>query len=107
MRKLNDLLEGRKKVWFLIGHDQELQRRFIHDCIACGCDVKPDADCGWAMSLHADRKLLFVSMMPWLYSFKPGYSVSDVLKVDYKMFASGEDDYVIMESGFTGGVPLI
>ena len=107
MRKLADLLEGRKKVWLLIGHDRELQRRFILDCIVYGCDVKPEADCGWAMSLHADRKLLSVSMMPWLYSFMSGYSVSDVLKVDYRRFASGEDDYVILESGFTGCVTLM
>ena len=103
MRNPADLLKGQERVWFLIGHDQELQRHFIRDCIACGCDVTPDAACGWAMSLNTDRKLLFVSMIPWLYSFKPGYSISDVLKVDYRRFASGEDDYVLTESGFTGG----
>jgi hypothetical protein len=107
MRKLTDLLEGRERVWFWIGDDEGLQRHFIHDCTACGCKMKPDALCGRAMSLHADRTTRFVSMLPWVYSFMPGYNVSDVLKVDYGKFAAGEDDCIMTKIGFTGGVPLM
>ena len=107
MRKLSDLLEGRERVWFWIGDDETLQRRFINDCIACGCILKPDFVCGRAMALYADRSLLFVSMLPWIYSFMPGYSVSDVLKFNYRKFSDGGDDCIMAESGFTDGAKIM
>ena len=100
MRKLADLLEGRERVWFWIGDDEVLKRRFINDCVACGCKIKRDAVCGRAMALYADLSILFVSMLPWVYSFEPGLSISNVLKIDYKRFVEGDHDYIITESGF-------
>ena len=99
MRNLNELFEGndRERVWIWLGSDEKLREQFLENCRESNIPTE-DIYPGAAVALHRDGAIRYVSMLVWTHTFK---FPSDVLKIDYKKFADGEDDYEITKSNLT------
>jgi len=99
MRKIKELLESNKKVWFYLGEEQEPKDLFCAELNELGCtflngdDITGDR-ISRIMSVHDDGKAAHVALFVWTAAFgQYRESFENVPKIDYMKYVRGEDDY--------------
>lgn len=107
MRKIKDLLTGNNAVWFYLGENKTLKSNFADELNKMGFTflngnpIRKDS-IGRVMSVHADGKIAYVSLMVWSVAFNPGdglcgprHNFYGTPKIDYEKYVFGDDSYIM------------
>ena len=106
MRKIEDLLGMKEKVWFYL-KDEELMEKFMREAAnegftwMSGKTISPE-DTGHIIGITKDKRIGHVSLYIWNMVFGNRENYEDsVLTVDYEKYIAGEEDYICREAHFT------
>ena len=121
MRKIEDLLVQNKRIWFFLS-DDDSKKEFIYETEIIGSkfsngDSITVNNCGQIMAMCHKKELRYVSMMVWIHSFYvnnfdkqndfinkyniPIFDFSNIIKINYKKYIAGDEDYVIAKNPFS------
>lgn len=107
MLKIKDLLTGNNAVWFYLGENETLKSNFADELHKMGFTFLNDNpirkdSIGRVMSVHADGKISYVSLMAWSVAFNPGdglcgsrHNLYGMSKIHYEKYVSGDDSYIM------------
>ena len=104
MRTLKQLVEKEATVWVYLDNKKvgkEFLRQAEEEGFRCS-DGSSLRRMSWfyVMALHRDMTVCYVSLFNWTFSFA-GNVKGTPLRVDYKKYASGEEDCLCRQSHFT------
>lgn len=121
MRKIEDLLVQNKRIWLFLS-DDDSKKEFIYETELIGSklsngDFITVNNCGQIMAMSHKKELRYVSMMVWIHSFYvnnfdkqndfinkyniPIFDFSNIIKINYKKYIAGDEDYVIAKNPFS------
>lgn len=92
-----------ESVWFYLSNDdvKEKFRKELVELNAYWSDqtkFSMDHHISYTMAVHQDKKVAFISAYVWYLSFKLN---DEHIKIDYKKYIEGNNDYLIKESNIT------
>ena len=108
MNRLMDLTAGGRRVWIYLDTRSE-RELFADQCREEGIHFSDGhaltgENCSYVMTLFPDGSLCHTSVRFWVMSFEREMGGTP-LRVDYRAFRTGEEDYVCREAHFVvGGV---
>ena len=110
MRRIQELLQDGKKVWFYL-KDKEAERKFVEELNHIGARYLNGSpvtteNCSPIMAVHPDLRVAHLMIMIWNTSFSPNFQkhysgdVTKIMKVDYAKYINGEEDFICVKSDF-------
>ena len=99
LRTLKQLVENEGKVWVFLD-SEETGNAFLRQAREEGFRCSDKMSWFYVMALSSDMTVCYVSLFNWTFSFA-GNVKGTPLRVDYKKYASGEEDFLCRQSHFT------